>query len=242
MTPLKGANNQVYATAQGQVVLGGFSGGANGNRVQTNHPTVGRIPNGGLIEREVAVDLAGKSRLNLVLHDSDFTTATRAAHAINDSIGSPVATALDARTISLSVPESYARRIVEFMAAVENAKMEIDNRARVVINEKTGTIVLGKEVRIAEVSIIHGSLSLQVGTVLNVSQPELFSPGQTVVVPETRVAAQEEKGRTLTLREGASVEEVVRALNLIGAGPRDIVAILQAIKAQGALQAELEII
>jgi flagellar P-ring protein precursor FlgI len=242
MTPLKGANNQVYATAQGQVVLGGFSGGANGNRVQTNHPTVGRIPNGGLIEREVAVDLAGKSRLNLVLHDSDFTTATRAAHAINDSIGSPVATALDARTISLSVPESYARRIVEFMAAVENAKMEIDNRARVVINEKTGTIVLGKEVRIAEVSIIHGSLSLQVGTVLNVSQPELFSPGKTVVVPETRVAAQEEKGRTLTLREGASVEKVVRTLNLIGAGPRDIVAILQAIKAQGALQAELEII
>jgi len=111
-----------------------------------------------------------------------------------------------------------------------------------VINEKTGTIVLGKEVRIAEVSIIHGSLSLQVGTVLHVSQPELFSPGKTVVVPDTQVSAQEEKGRTLTLREGASVEEVVRALNLIGAGPRDIVAILQAIKAQGALQAELEII
>ncbi len=242
MTPLKAANNQVYATAQGQIVLGGFSGGSNGNRVQTNHPTVGRIPNGGLIEREVAVDLTHKSRLNLVLHDSDFTTAMRAASAINDSIGSVVATALDARTISLTVPESYTRRIVEFMAAVENAKMDVDNRARVVINEKTGTVVLGKEVRIAEVSIIHGSLSLQVGTVLNVSQPELFSPGKTVVVPETRVAAQEEKGRTLTLHDGASVEEVVRALNMIGAGPRDVVAILQAIKAQGALQAELEII
>jgi len=242
MTPLKAANNLVYATAQGEVVLGGFSGGANGNRVQVNHPTVGRIPNGALIEKEVAVDLTNKSRLNLVLHNSDFTTAMRAVHAINESIGSPVATALDARTISLNVPESFAKRVVEFMATVENAKMDVDNRARVVINEKTGTIVLGKEVRIAEVSIIHGSLSLQVGTVLDVSQPELLSSGKTVVVPETRVAAQEEKGRILTLHEGASVEEVVRALNLIGAGPRDIVAILQAIKAQGALQAELEVI
>ncbi len=243
MTPLKAANSMVYVTAQGQVVLGGFSGGANLNRVQTNHPTVGRVPNGGLVEREVGVEVTTKSRLNLVLYGSDFTTATRAARAINDSVGTPVASALDGRTISLVVPDAYSKRIVEFMAVVENAKLDVDNHARVVINEKTGTVVLGKEVRIAEVSIIHGSLSLQVGTILNVSQPEPFSPeGQTVVVPETRVNVQEEKGRTLTLREGASVEEVVRALNMIGAGPRDVVAILQAIKAQGALQAELEII
>ncbi len=243
MTPMKAANNQIYATAQGQVVLGGFSAGGGGNKVTTNHPTVGRIPNGGLVEREVAVELAGKSRLNLVLFDSDFTTAMRAARAINESAGAPVASALDGRTITLDVPEPYGKRIVEFMAMVENARMDVDNRAKVVINEKTGTVVLGKEVKIAEVSILHGSLSLQVGTILNVSQPAPLSQGgQTTVVPDTRVTAQEDKGRSLTLREGASVEEVVKALNSIGAGPRDVIAILQAIKAQGALQAELEII
>ena len=244
MTPLKAANNLVYATAQGQVVLGGYSsaGGGGGNRVQLNHPTVGRIPNGALVEKEVSLDLAGKSRLNLVLHDNDFTTATRAVRAINELVGTNVAAALDGRTISIAVPSTFNARIVEFMAIVENAKMDVDVRAKVVINEKTGTVVLGREVRIQEVSIIHGGLSLQVGTLLNVSQPAPFSQGQTTVVPEQTVSVQEEKGRTVTLREGASVEEIVRALNAIGAGPRDIIAILQAIKAQGALQADLEII
>jgi flagellar P-ring protein precursor FlgI len=243
MTPLKAANNLVYATAQGQVVLGGYSSGGGGlNRVQLNHPTVGRIPNGALVEKEVAVDLSGKSRLNLVLHDNDFTTATRAVRSINELVGSNVAAAIDGRTISIAVPANYSQRIVEFMAMVENAKMDVDVRAKVVINEKTGTIVLGSEVRIQEVSIIHGGLSLQVGTLLNVSQPAPFSQGRTTTVPDTTVSVQEEKGRAVTLREGASVEEIVRALNAIGAGPRDIVAILQAIKAQGALQADLEII
>jgi len=244
MTPMKAANSLVYATAQGQVVLGGYSSssGGGGNRVQLNHPTVGRIPNGALVEKEVGVDLAGKSRLNLVLHDNDFTTATRAVRAINELVGANVAAAIDGRTISIVVPANYNERIVEFMAVVENARMDVDAHAKVVINEKTGTVVLGREVRIQEVSIIHGGLSLQVGTLLNVSQPAPFSPGQTTVVPDTTVSVQEEKGRTVTLREGASVEEIVRALNAIGAGPRDVIAILQAIKAQGALQADLEII
>jgi flagellar P-ring protein precursor FlgI len=243
MTPLKAANTLVYAIAQGQIVLGGFSAGAGaGNRVQLNHPTVGRIPNGALVEKEVGVDLAGKSRLNLVLQDSDFTTVTRAVHAINELVGTVVAAAIDGRTISIAVPGSYSQRIVEFMAMVENARMDVDTRAKVVINEKTGTIILGREVRIIQVSIIHGGLSLQVGTLLNVSQPSPLSQGQTTVVPEITVTAQEDKGRSVTLREGATVEEVVKALNAIGAGPRDVIAILQAIKAQGALQAELEII
>ncbi len=244
MTPLKAANSLVYATAQGQIVLGGFSAGAGaGNRVQLNHPTVGRIPNGALVEKEVSVELTGKSRLNLVLHDSDFTTATRAVRAINELVGSNVAAALDGRTISIAVPGTYNQRVVEFMAVVENAKMDVDNRAKVVINEKTGTVVLGREVRITEVSIVHGGLSLQVGTLLNVSQPApLSQQGKTTVVPETTVSVQEEKSRSVTLREGASIEEIVRALNAIGAGPRDVIAILQAIKAQGALQADLEII
>jgi flagellar P-ring protein precursor FlgI len=243
MTPLKAANTLVYATAQGQIVLGGFSAGAGaGNKVQLNHPTVGRIPNGALVEKEVGVDLTGKSRLNLVLHDSDFTTATRAVRAINELVGTSVAAAIDGRTVSIAIPASYSQRIVEFMAMVENARMDVDTRAKVIINEKTGTVILGREVRIMEVSIIHGGLSLQVGTLLNVSQPAPLSQGQTQVVPETTVSVKEDKGRSVTLREGASVEEVVKALNAIGAGPRDVIAILQAIKAEGALQAELEII
>ncbi len=243
MTPLQAANGRVYATAQGQVALGGYSAGGNANRVQLNHPTVGRISNGGLVEQDVAVDLSGKSQLNLVLYQSDFTTATRAARAINEVSGASVANAIDGRTIAIKVPSGYSNRIIEFMSVVENATVDVDNQARVVINEKTGTVVLGKDVRIAEVSIIHGSLSLQVGTTYKVSQPEPLSQGgKTTVVPEEHVSVQEEKGRTVTLHEGASVEEVVQALNAIGAGPRDVIAIIQAIKAQGALQAELEII
>ncbi len=242
MTPLKAANNLEYVIAQGQVVLGGYSAAGAGNRVQLNHPTVGRVPNGGLVEREVVVDLQAKNRLNLVLFQNDFTTASRAVRSINELAGMPVASAVDGRTIALSVPENYSKRVVEFMALVENAKMDVDGAAKVVLNEKTGTVVMGREVRIAEVSIIHGSLSLQVGTIFNVSQPEMLSQGKTIVVPDTTINMQEDKARTVTLRDGASVEEVVRALNAIGAGPRDIIAILQAIKAQGALQAELEII
>lgn len=242
MTTLRSADNVVYATAQGPVTLGGFSAGGAGNRVQMNHPTVGRIPNGALVEKDVAVDLGGKSRLNLVLYSSDFTTASRAARSINELVGAKVAAAVDGRTISVNVPADYSSRTVEFMALVENAKMDVDFPAKVVMNEKTGTVVMGKDVKVAEVSIIHGSLSLQIGTVLAVSQPQGFSQGQTKVVPETTVTAQEDKSKTVTLREGASVEEIVRALSAIGAGPRDVIAILQAIKALGALQAELEII
>jgi flagellar P-ring protein FlgI len=242
MTPLFAANNEIYVTAQGQIVLGGFSAGGDSNRVQTNHPTVGRIPNGGLVEKDVLVDFNGKSSLRLMLNRSDFTTATGAVRAINESSGATIANAIDGRTIAIQVPAGYSQRIVEFMSMIENAKMEVDYPARVVINEKTGTIILGKDVKIAEISIIHGSLSLQVGTTYTVSQPEAFSAGETKVIPEQTISLQEEKGRTVMLREGASVEEVVRALNTIGAGPRDVIAILQAIKAQGALRAELEII
>jgi flagellar P-ring protein FlgI len=242
MTPLRAVDGEIYVTAQGQVALGGFNAGGSNSRVQLNHPTVGRIANGGLVEKDLAVDFSGKDHLSLVLYQSDFTTASRAVRAINESSGTSVASAIDGRTIAVKVPPEYGNRVIDFMAMVENATMEVDTKARVVLNEKTGTIVLGKEVKISEVSIIHGSLSLQVGTIFNISQPFPESKGETKVVPETTVSVQEEKGRAVTLREGASVEEVVRALNEIGAGPRDIIAILQAIKAQGALQAELEII
>jgi len=242
MTPLKAANGETYVVAQGQLALGGFGAGAGGNRVQTGHPTVGRIPNGGLVEKEVPVDLAGKSQLNLVLHENDFTSASRAVKMINESVGKPVAAALDGRTISIKVPEDYAGRIVDFISMVENVKVDVDYPARVVVNERTGTIVLGKDVKIASVSIVHGNLSLQVGTILDVSQPPPLSQGKTTVIPQVTLTAQEDKARSVTLRDGASVEEVVRALSSIGAAPRDIIAILQAIKASGALRAELEII
>ncbi|MBM3792345.1 MAG: flagellar basal body P-ring protein FlgI [Acidobacteria bacterium] len=242
MTPLRGADGEVYVTAQGQLALGGFSASAGANRVQLNHPTVGRIADGGLIEREVPVSLSGRSELSLNLHRNDFTTAIRAVRAINGAVGNEVASAVDARTIRIRVPEGYGERIVEFISVVENARMEVDFRAKVVLNERTGTIVMGKDVQISAVSIIHGSLSLQVGTTFAVSQPAPFGQGQTKVVPETTLKVDEEKGRTVSLVDGASVEDVVRALNSIGAGPRDVIAILQAIKAAGALQAELEII
>lgn len=243
MTPLRAANGQVYVSAQGEITLGGYSGGGSNNRVQLNHPTVGRIPNGGLVENELAMEFSGKSQLNLVLNRSDFTTALRAARAINQVSEPGIANPLDGRTIMVRVPPAYSNRLIEFVSVVENATMDVDIPARVVINERTGTVVLGKDVRIAEVSIIHGGLSLQVGTMFDVSQPAPFSStGQTTVVPKEVITVKEEKGETVTLRDGASVEEIVRALTSIGATPRDIVAILQAIKAQGSLQAELEII
>jgi flagellar P-ring protein precursor FlgI len=242
-TPLRGADGQVYVVADGQIVLGGFNAGGGGNRVQLNHTTSGRIPSGGLVEKDVMVDFAHKKILDLIMHEYDFTTVSRAVKAINESLRSSVAGAVDGRTISIQVPESYQNNIVDFMARVENVTMDVDIRARVVIDEKTGTIVIGKDVRISEVSIIHGSLKLELGNYFDVSQPNPFSrAGETVVVPENTVSAQEEKGRTVTLQDGASVEDVVQALNEQGAGPRDIIAILKAIKAQGALQAELEVI
>jgi len=242
-TPLLGADGQVYVVADGQVVLGGFNAGGRNARVQLNHPTSGRIPNGGLVEKEIIVDLSDRKQLNYILHQSDFTTASRAAKAINAAVDSTVAGAIDSRTIEIMVPDSYGGRIVEYIAEIENVTMDVDIRARVIVNEKTGTIVMGSEVRISKISIIHGSLSVQVGTTYDVSHPNPFSRnGETVIVPEETVTAQEDEGRSVTLPDGASVEEIVKGLNEIGAGPRDIIAILKAIKAHGALQAELVII
>ena len=242
MTPLQAADGHVYATAQGQIALGGYSVGGGGARAQVNHPTSGLITNGGLVEREVEVDLFSGRRVNLVMNRNDFTSTSRAVRSINDTLGFDAADALDGRTISIMIPSEYSNRPVEFMALIENARVEIDNPARVVMNERTGTVVLGKEVSVSGITIIHGSLSLQVGTIFTASQPNPFSQGETVVLPEDTLTVDEEPARTATIREGASVEEIVRALNDIGATPRDVIAILQAIKAQGALAAELEII
>jgi flagellar P-ring protein precursor FlgI len=242
MTPLKAPNGEVYAVAQGPVSIGGFAVRTSNSAVQKNQPTAGRVPEGALVEREVNFELQGRPLLRLVLHQDDFTTASRAASVINARLASGVAHPLDSRTVEIAVPEQYRNQMVDFITLIENESLEVDRKTRVVLNEKTGTVVFGGDVRIGPVTIVHGSLTVQIGTQYAVSQPAPFGQGETVVVPQETVEVQEGQAQNLRIGEGTSIEEVVRALNSIGATPRDILAILQAIKAAGALQSELEII
>jgi flagellar P-ring protein FlgI len=245
LTSLRGLDGQVYAIAQGPVLTGGFiaNGGFN-NRQTVNHPTVGRVPDGAMIERsspQVNLD----NGIRLQLRTADFTTAARVAEAINRHFGvadGPVARAENAAAIAVHAPPVYAARTAEFISELERLTVEADRVAKVVINERTGTIVMGREVRISPVAIMHGNLSIQVSTAYEVSQPQPFSRGQTEVVPQVEVAVQEEKARQVVLKEGASVEELVRALNAIGTTPRDIIAIIQNVKSAGALEADIEVI
>jgi len=244
LTPLKGADGQVYAVAQGPVVTGGFSAKGGGASTTVNHPTVGRIANGAMIEKS-APSVAPDSVLKLQLRRADFTTAARIAEIVNERFGArnkPVARAENSALVAIQIPPSYSLRPIEFLADVEALSVEADRVAKVVINERTGTIVMGKEVHIAPIAIFHGNLSVEIQTTLTVSQPPALSAGQTVVVPQVAVAAKEERARNVVLKDGATVEELVRALTSIGSTPRDIIAILQALRAAGALEAEMEII
>jgi flagellar P-ring protein precursor FlgI len=242
-TPLKAANGLVYAVAQGAVTLGGFSAGTALNGVQVNHPTVGRIPNGAIVEKEVPVDMLQKDYLDLVLNESDFTTTSHLETGINQKLGATLAKSLDGRTVRVQVPADYKGKLVDLIARIESVEIETDRKAKVVLNERTGTVVIGKEVRIAAVAITQGNLSIQIGTNFNVSQPAPFnSRGETTVVPEQTVKAQEKQSNLMMLKDGATVEDLVKALNSLGTTPKDMVAIFQAIKAAGALEAELEII
>jgi flagellar P-ring protein precursor FlgI len=243
MTPLRGGDNQVYAVAQGSVLTNSFAFGGQAAAAQKNHPTAGRIPNGGLVERELPNMLAGKSSLRLNLSQADFTTASRIAAVINDKFKSPVAATTDPGTVMLKIPDGYANRTVEFVAALETLEVKPDVQAKVVLNERTGTIVMGDNVRISTVAVSHGNLSLVIKETPQVSQPApLSQTGSTVVVPRTELKVEEESRRLTVMPEGASIGDVVRALNLLGVTPRDLIGILQAIKASGALQAELTII
>jgi len=242
MTPLKAANGEVYAVAQGAVSIGGFATKTATSSVQKNQPTAGRVPEGALVEREVAFELQGKPVLRLVLNQDDFTTASRLASTVNRKLSATLAQAVDSRTVEVAVPSDFRDRMVEFIAGIENESLEVDRTSKVVLNEKTGTIVFGGDVVVAPVTIVHGSLSVQVGTEFQVSQPQPFGNGETVVVPQETVQVQEDAGKSVTITEGSSIQDVVKALNSIGATPRDILAIIQAIKAAGALGSELEII
>lgn len=242
-TPLIATDGNVYAVAQGALVLGGFSAGNAATGITVNHPTVGRVPSGATVERPVVVGMPQTvETLELVLDRADFTTVKRAAEAVNSSFGRPIATPVDGRSIRLAVPADYQQRPVEFMSAVEAVAVTVDSKAKVVVNERTGTVIIGSDVTIASVSISHGNLSISIETSFGVSQPQPLSQGQTVVVPEQKVTAQEQKSNFVTLGRGATVEDLIRALNGLGVTPRDTIAILEALKAAGALQAELEII
>ncbi len=244
LSELRGADGRVYAVAQGPVVTGGFVAGHSGAQQTVNHPTVGRVPGGAIVERAAPTPPPGR-RMRLQLKQADFTTAARIVEALNKTFGAasgPVAAAESSALISVELPSSFAERPVEFMAQLENITVEADRPARVVINERTGTIVMGKDVRIAPVAVMHGSLTVEVQTTYQVSQPAALGAGSTEVVPQVGVGVKEEKTRNIVLKQGATVEELVRALSAIGSTPRDVIAILQNMRAAGALEAELEVI
>ncbi|MBI2566438.1 MAG: flagellar basal body P-ring protein FlgI [Candidatus Schekmanbacteria bacterium] len=243
-TPLTGPDGQVYALAQGPLSIGGFiggsqGGGGGGTTIQKNHPTVGKVPSGATVEREVPVDLTYADKLQLILHQEDFTTAARLAGAILQSVPGTAAQARDARTVVFEVPEAYRGKIVELYAQIENLQIGQSAIARIVLNERTGTVVVGENVRLSPVAVAHGNLSIQIATELGVSQPAPLSTGQTVITPNASVAATEERTKMLLMDEAVTIDKVVRALNSLGVTPRDLVAILQAMREAGALHAEL---
>jgi len=241
-TPLRGADGQVYAVAQGPLSIGGFNFGAGGSSVQRNHTTVGRIPNGALIEREVPSQfLQADNSLIIQLHQPDFTTAARVVNSIRAAFPSLQTRALDPATIRIGLDAQGALDPIMLIAQLEALPVVPDATARVVVNERTGTVVVNGEVRIAPVAIAHGGITVRIQTTYEVSQPPPLSQGQTRVVPQTQVEAQEEPAHLVYFKEGASVESLVKALNALGVSPRDLIAILQALKAAGALHAEVEV-
>jgi flagellar P-ring protein FlgI len=244
ITALKGVDGQVYAMAQGPVVTGGFVAGRGGNSQTLNHPTVGRVPSGAIIER-AGPDPELSAELKLQLNRADFTTAARVTAAINKRFGgnaAPVAQTANASLVKVSVPPAFASRTAEFIAEMEAVTVEADRTAKVIINERTGTITLGRDVVIAPVAIMHGGLTVEIQTNFEVSQPAPLSQGTTTTVPQVGVGVREEKARDIVLRNGATIEELVKSLAAVGATSRDIIAILQSLKSAGALDAELEVI
>ena len=243
-TPLKAANNQVYAVAQGPISTGGFQvGSASGSGVQKNFPTVGRVVNGALVEKEIKTNFNAKQSLTLTLHNPDFTTASRVARAINIAFYEPIARTHDAGTIEVKVPAKYRGNTVPMVTMIERLGVTPDTVSKIVINERTGTVIMGENVRIATIAIAHGNLSVEIREDQRVSQPlPLSRGGRTVVVPESDVLVEEGNNPLYVVDSGVSIGEVVKALNALGVSPRDLIAIFQALKAAGALQAELEII
>ena len=240
MTPLYGPDGQVYAEAQGALVLGGYVAAGGGSSKQVNHPTTARIPGGALVERPVPFDLKQMHTVNVVLNDADFHTAERMAAAIDLTLGSARAHAADSRRVEIEVRPN--EDVAELLDQVEGVEVEVFPRARVVVNERTGTVVIGGTVRLQPVSILHGGLSVNVISEPMVSQPNPGSAGTTQVVQQTTIQAQDKPVNRIDLKEGATVEDLVQELQRTGAGARDVISILQAMKAAGALEADLEVL
>jgi flagellar P-ring protein precursor FlgI len=244
MTPLMGVDNNVYAVAQGPLTIGAFSFGGKAAKAQKNHPTVGRISNGAIVENSVPVDLGGDGKLIYQLNNADFTTASRMSDSINRVFGEKTAFPNDSGTVIIQIPEKNHDNIVSFIADVESIEIVSDSVARVVVNERTGTIVMGKDVKLSTVAVSHGNLSLVVKELENVVQPNPLAEGETIVTQETSLQVIEDEGRltVLNLPQGVSIGDIANALNAIGATPRDLIAIFQAIKASGSMQGELIIL
>lgn len=240
-TPLKGVDGNVYALAQGAMTIGGFNIQGNQASAMKNITTVGQIPNGAIVERGVPFEFNRQDKLTLHLNNPDFSTVQQVASGLNKVLGGTFAKALDVSTIELQIPNDFKGNLVPLMASIENLEVTPDMPARVVVDEKTGTIVLGRDVRISRVAVAHGNLEVMVQENLNVSQPGPFSGGNTVVTPSTDIAGSEE-ARRLNIVEGATLQELVDGLNSVGATPRDIISILRSINASGALHASLEVI
>ncbi len=242
VTPLVGADGEVYAVGQGAVAIAGFQAQGAAASITRGVPTVGRVSNGGIVEREVAFSINRMASLKLALRNPDLTTARRIAAAINDFIGAPTAEPTDPATIHLKVPQRFEGNIVALLTEIEQLRVQPDQIAKVVIDEASGIIVMGKDVRVSTVAVAQGNLTVTISERPQVSQPNPLSQGQTAVVPRTQIQATEEGKRLALVREGVSLQELVDGLNALGIGPRDMIAILQAIKAAGALQAEIEVL
>ena len=244
VTPLVGADGEVYAVAQGPVAVGGVSAGGAGAEVSKGVPTNGRIASGAIIEREISFDLQGLDTLRISLRNPDFTTARRIATAINSFVGGPIAQSRDSATVSLVVPDNYRGKMVALITDIEQLRVTPDISAKVVIDEQTGIIVMGENVRISTVAIAQGNLTIRITETPQVSQPLPFSEeGETVTVPRTQIEIDEDEDKRLSvLSNSVTLQELVDGLNALGIGPRDMISILQAIKAAGALQAEIELL
>lgn len=240
-TPLMGIDGKVYAIAQGSLVVGGFSAQGAAASAQKNHTTVASIPNGAIVEREIPFSFNNQRELTINMHVHDFTTTQQTVERLNESLGGQYAAANDASTIKLQIPSEFQGNLVPLMASIENLNITPQNAAKVVVDEKTGTIVIGKDVKLAKVAIAHGNLQVTIQENVDVVQPNAFAQGTTVASPVTDLMAREES-RNLHLVEGATLQELVDGLNAIGATPRDLISILKALKNSGSLYADLEVL
>jgi len=241
VTPLLGADGNVYGVAQGSLAIGGFQAEGDAAKITRGVPTVGRISNGAIIEREIDFALNRLPNLRLALRNADFTTAKRIAAAINDYIGAATAEPLDPSTVQLTVPQQFRGKVVALLTEIEQLQIEPDLPAKIVIDERSGIIVMGRDVRVSTVAVAQGNLTVSISEAPQVSQPAPLSRGQTVVVPRTKVGVQEDGKKFALVRDGVSLQQLVDGLNALGIGPRDMISIMQAIKAAGAIQADIEV-